>query len=108
MHRTLRATTRLPRVRQCRTCTPNRWGWGGFNVCNGCYRKTALKSGPQSASGGGILRGDKGPKSLPPLTVAQYIKRLSLEIRASTLVVVLTCVCCSQFLNAYTPKAALI
>ena len=33
-------------------------------------RKNALKTGASGdASGGGILRGDKGPKSMAPLTV---------------------------------------
>ncbi|CAK9029707.1 ABC transporter B family member 25 (ABC transporter ABCB.25) (OsABCB25) (Protein ALS1 homolog) (Protein ALUMINUM SENSITIVE 1) (OsALS1) [Durusdinium trenchii] len=93
-------------VLQCRQCTPNRWGFGGFNVCTNCYRKNALKSGANpDASAGGLLRGDKGPKTMAPLTVTQYIRRLSGQIRTSTLVIVLTCVCCSQILNAYIPKA---
>eukprot|EP00913_Durusdinium_trenchii_P033020 g30911.t1 len=29
-------------VLQCRQCTPNRWGFGGFNVCTNCYRTASL------------------------------------------------------------------
>ncbi|CAJ1358614.1 unnamed protein product [Effrenium voratum] len=80
----------------------------GFQVCTVCYRKNAVKSGASGdASGGGILRGDKGPKNMFKLTVPgmQYIKRLSSQVRTSTLVLVLCCVCCSQILSAYIPKA---
>ena len=93
-------------VLSCRQCTPNRWGWGGFQVCTSCYRKNALKAGASgNASGGGILRGDKGPKTMPPLSVMQYIRRLSGQISSHTLVIVLSAVCCSRFLDAYIPKA---
>ncbi|CAE6962498.1 Abcb10 [Symbiodinium natans] len=91
---------------QCRTCTANRYGFGGFNVCTACYRKNAVKSGAAGeASGSGILRGDKGPKYAQPMTVIQYMKRLSGLVRKSTLAVVLICVCGSQFFSAYIPKA---
>jgi len=91
---------------QCRLCTANRWGFGGFNICTACYRKTAVKSGAAGdASGAGILRGDKGPKYAQPMTVMQYMRRLSGLVRASTLTVVLICVCGSQFFSAYIPKA---
>lgn len=90
----------------CKQCTPNRWGYGGFSLCTNCYRKNALKTGASGdASGGGILRGDKGPKNMAPLTVTQYIRRLSGQISSTTLVIVLSCVCCSRFLDAYIPKA---
>eukprot|EP00439_Symbiodinium_sp_Y106_P028424 s564_g3.t1 len=91
---------------QCRTCAPNRWGFGGFNVCTACYRKNAVKAGAAGeASGAGILRGDKGPKYAQPMTVMQYMRRLSGLVRGSTLAVVLVCVCGSQFFGAYIPKA---
>eukprot|EP00434_Breviolum_minutum_P025385 symbB.v1.2.022427.t1/scaffold1980.1/size93873/5 len=68
-------------------------------------RKNALKAGASgNASGGGILRGDKGPKTMPPLSVMQYIRRLSGQISSHTLVIVLSAVCCSRFLDAYIPK----
>eukprot|EP00435_Cladocopium_sp_Y103_P016128 s1556_g4.t1 len=102
----------------CKQCTPNRWGYGGFSLCTNCYRtfrKNALKTGASGdASGGGILRG----RGIPLLSVSkscnlslgaeartQYIRRLSGQISSTTLVIVLSCVCCSRFLDAYIPKA---
>ena len=50
-------------------------GIGSLEVCNStdATRKNALKAGASgNASGGGILRGDKGPKTMPPLSVTLF------------------------------------
>ena len=86
-------------VVQCRQCTGNEWGHGGFQVCTCCFRKNA-----RGGSAGGLLRGDKGPKHMARLTVMQYIRRLAAQVQVSTLAMVAISVACSQSLNAYIPK----
>jgi len=88
-------------VVQCRKCTPNQWGHGGFQVCTRCYRKNAKASSTTS----GLLWGDKGPKHPTQLTVRQYMYRLASQVQAFTLLMLALSVICSQCLNAYIPKA---
>eukprot|EP00929_Paragymnodinium_shiwhaense_P020014 TRINITY_DN13477_c0_g1_i1.p1 TRINITY_DN13477_c0_g1~~TRINITY_DN13477_c0_g1_i1.p1 ORF type:complete len:961 (+),score=253.81 TRINITY_DN13477_c0_g1_i1:118-3000(+) len=99
-------------VLQCKNCVPNKWGWGGFQLCTGCYRKNEAKtvtadgSKPtSSAAGSGIRRGDKGPK--PPLQMSplQYSMRVLKLMRCTTACIAFSSVIATQVLNAYLPKA---
>lgn len=72
-----------------------------YHVCSLCYRKHLSQSNEE-----GLLRGDKGPKHLPELTVYQYVARTMRIIRPYRCVAICAVVCLltSQVMRVLIPQ----
>lgn len=99
-------------VLQCRTCQPNKWGYGGFTVCTKCYRKHASKAVEANANDasassniGGLRRGDRGPKPPLQLTPLGFCWRVLKQLRMLTTLIALSSIVINQAVGAYVPKA---